>query len=290
MYMIDTNRFMNWVLGLTLAAGAFVFFVTLVLAMFGGKRTGRVMSYLYMLSGIFGVFAVAVVVMGLRGRKSDGRPWHVFLDMKYQPKYTSQGQSKFFADGRSNRLPPTNTIPFDGGDYTADAGYHDSPNPIFLKADARYFFGVANADMKDKDGVPAKPKWDAGKLNGEGYFVNHIPAEAITQAGGWEPLLKRGQQQFNVHCAVCHGASGRGGGGDVAYGIVGAKGLSVPPSNVVTPEVQAQADGQLFNTITYGVRNMPAYAAQVKVQDRWAIVAYVRVLQYAAGNTANEKK
>ena len=40
----------------------------------------------------------------------------------------------------------------------------------------------------------------------------------------------------------------------------------------------------MFNTITNGVRKMPAYAHQVKVQDRWAIVAYVRVLQYAAGN------
>jgi len=284
MYMIDTNRFMNIVLGLTLAAGAFVFLVTLVLAMFGGKRTRPVMSYLYMLSGIFGVFAVAVVVMGFRGKKSEGRPWHVFLDMKYQPKYTSQGQSRFFADGRSNRLPPQNTIPFDGTDYIADAGYHDGPNPSFLKADARYFFGVANPDMKDKDGVPAKPQWKDGKLAGDGFFVNHIPGEAITQAGGWKPLITRGQQQFNVHCAVCHGTSGRGGGGEVAYGIVGEKGLSVAPSNVVTPEIQAQADGQLFNTITNGVRNMPAYAHQVKVQDRWAIVAYLRVLQYATGN------
>ncbi len=285
MYMIDTNRFMNWVLGLTLAVGGFVFLVTLVLAMVGSKRTGRVMSYLYMLSGIFGVFAIVVVVMGFRGKKSDGRPWHVFLDMKYQPKYISQGQSRFFADGRSNRLPPQNTIPFDGTDYFGDAGYHDGPNPIFLKADSRYFAGIANPDMKDKDGVPAKPQWKDGKLAGDGYFVNHIPGEAITQAGGWEPLIKRGQQQFGVHCAVCHGASGRGGGGELAYGIVGEKGLSVPPSNMVTPEIQAQADGQLFNTITAGVRNMPGYALQVKVQDRWAIVAYVRVLQYAAGNT-----
>ena len=35
---------------------------------------------------------------------------------------------------------------------------------------------------------------------------------------------------------------------------------------------------------------MPAYAHQVKVQDRWAVVAYLRVLQYAAGNPAAEKK
>ncbi len=75
----------------------------------------------------------------------------------------------------------------------------------------------------------------------------------------------------------------------IAYDV-GAYGLSVAPSNLVVPEIQAQPDGQLFNTITNGVRNMPAYAHQVKVQDRWAIVAYVRVLQYAAGNALFEKK
>ena len=101
-----------------------------------------------------------VAVLGFRGQKSGDRPWHFFLDMKYQPKYTSQGQSQFFADGRSNRLPPEDTIPFDGTDYFADAGYHAGPNPDFLKADLRYYFGVANADAKtkDKDGVEVRAK------------------------------------------------------------------------------------------------------------------------------------
>ena len=37
--------------------------------------------------------------------------------------------------------------------------------------------------------------------------------------------------------------------------------------------------GHLFNTITNGIRNMPAYGSQIPVADRWAIVAYVRALQ-----------
>lgn len=289
MYYIDPNAFMNSVLGLILATTVAVVGLTVGLSAFG-KKSGPVMSYLYMLSVLFGLFAVTVAILGFRGKKSENRPWHIFLDMKYQPKYTSQGQSKFFADGRSNRLPPEGTIPFDGTDYSADAGRHASPNPDFLRADRRYYHGVANPDLKDKDGVPAKPSWKDGQLVGEGYFVSHIPEEAVTRAGGWEPLIKQGRQQFNVHCAVCHGASGRGGGGEVAHGIVGAYGLSVAPSNVVGADIQAQADGQLFNAITNGVRNMPAYAHQVKVQDRWAVVAYLRVLQYAAGNPALEKK
>jgi mono/diheme cytochrome c family protein len=294
MYMIDANAFMNWVLISILGIGALVFAVTLGLAAIARKKGGQLMSYLYMFSGLFGAFAIAVVILGFRGQKSANRPWHVFLDMKYQPKYTSQGQSKFFADGRSNRLPPEGTIPFDGTDYFADAGYHTLPSPDFLKADHRYFFGIANVDAKekDKDGVELlnKPVWKDGKLIGEGYWVNHIPDEAVKQAGGWEQLIKRGQQQFNMNCAVCHGTSGRGGGADAAFGIVGNYGLSIAPSNMTLPGIQAQPDGQLFNTIANGVRNMPGYAHQVKAPDRWAIVAYLRVLQYAAGNPTTEKK
>src|SRR6516162_412895 len=155
MYMIDTNVFMNWVLGIILGLGAFVFVLTLAISVLGRTKSSSLMSYLYMFNGIFIIFAIVVVILGFRGKKSDNRPWHIFLDMKYQPKYTSQGQSKFFADGRSNRLPPENTIPFDGTDYFADAGYHTLPNPEFLKADRRYFLGIANAEAKakDKDGV-----------------------------------------------------------------------------------------------------------------------------------------
>ena len=283
MYSIDPNTFMNAVVAVILGAAA-LFLVVTAFASWLGKR-GRVMSYLYMFTALFGSFGLVVGVLGFRGRTSDARPWHLFLDMKYQAKYTSQGQSKYFADGRSNRLPPADTVPFDGTDYAADAGRHAAPNPDFLKADKRYYSGVAHADAKAADGSPAKPKWEGGKLTGEGYYVNHIPPQAVEKAGGWEPLLKRGQVQFNRHCAVCHGASGRGGSGDIAYGIVGAYGLSVPPANVLTPDAQAQPDGQLFNTVSNGKGAMPGYGHQVKdVLDRWAIVAYLRELQFAYGN------
>jgi len=293
MYMIDANLFMNWTLGITLGVGAAVFVLTLAFSVFGGAKTGPVLSYLYMFSVLFGMFAAAVVILGVRGMKSDNRPWHFLLDMKYQPKYTSQGQSKFYADGRSNRLPPENTIPFDGTNYFADAGSHSVPNADFLKGDRKYYYGIANADkLVDEQGVkvPAKPIWKDGALAEDGYWVSRVPELAITNANGWGPLIKHGQQQFNVHCAACHGSSGRGGGGELAYGIVGAYGLSVPPASLITDLIQSQPDGQLYNTIANGKGSMSAYGHQVKLQDRWAIVAYVRVLQYAAGNTVAGKK
>ena len=98
---------------------------------------------------------------------------------------------------------------------------------------------------------------------------------------GWEPLINRGKQQFNVQCAACHGTSGRGGSGTDAHGIVGAYKLSIAPADVTAAPLHSQPDGQLFHTIGNGKGQMPGYGHQVKVQDRWAIVAYIRVLQFA---------
>lgn len=284
MYYVDTNAFMNWVVGIILVTGVILLVTTLFMSGVR-RRSGKVMSYLYMLTALFVCFGIVVAVLGFRGQKTGNRPWHFFLDMKYQPKYTAQGPSKFFPDGRAMRLPVENTIPFDGTDYFADAGYHSGPRPNFLKADPRYFHGVADSTAKKRepDGTETRepPTWEGGKLTKEGYYVAHIPEGAIATAGGWEPLIKRGQQQFGVHCAACHGASGRGGQNEAAFGIVGTYGLSVAPANLTADLVRSQPDGQLFNTITAGKGSMPGYAHQVKVQDRWAIAAYVRVLQYA---------
>jgi hypothetical protein len=175
MYDIDATAFMNAVLLAVLGVAALLV-TAAVIGAWAGKR-GRTMSYLYMLAGLFGTFAAVVAVLGFRGATSEDRPWHFFLDMKYQAKYTSQGQSKFFADGRSNRLPPADTVPFDGTDYAADAGRHAAPNPDFLKADRRYYLGVANPEAKVKaaDGseLPTPPRWEGRKLAGEGYWVNN---------------------------------------------------------------------------------------------------------------------
>lgn len=277
MYYVDANAVMNWVMGIILGTGALTVVVTLLLAR-RGKPT-RTLSYLYMLSAMFICFGLVVAVMGFRGRKSADRPWHFFLDMKYQPKYTAQGSSNFFSDGRAARLPPENTVPFEGTDYFADAGRHTGPNPAFLREDRVYYHGVADPTAKAGDQF-VDPKWENGKPTA-GYFVLHIPAKAIDEAGGWEPLLARGREQFNIHCAACHGTSGRGGLGDAAYGIVGSYGISVAPANLTAAPLTSQPDGQLYNTVANGKGAMPAYGHQVKVQDRWAIVAHVRVLQFA---------
>jgi mono/diheme cytochrome c family protein len=46
--------------------------------------------------------------------------------------------------------------------------------------------------------------------------------------------------------------------------------------------------GELFNSITNGVRNMPAYGPQIPPGDRWAIIMYVRALQKSQAATIND--
>lgn len=85
-------------------------------------------------------------------------------------------------------------------------------------------------------------------------------------------LLQRGRERYDVFCAPCHDRAGTG------EGIVVKKGMLQPP-RFADPRLRAMPLGQLYGIVTAGVRNMPPYAAQIPVADRWAITAYVRALQ-----------
>jgi mono/diheme cytochrome c family protein len=260
MYYLDPNQFMNGAVAGVLTIGVLIFVAAVVRGVVL-KRSGRLTSYLYMLTAMIAIFGAGVGLLGLRGRASGENPWHFLLDMKYQAKYTAQGESEFFADGRAMRMTPPETVPFDGTVFSADAGFHSGPKAGFLKEDGVYYRGTTDPAGKE--------------------VAVRIPDRAVNEAEGWESLIKRGRQQFNIHCAACHGASGRGGGGADAHGIVGAYNLSVAPADVTAATLHSQPDGQLFNTIGHGKGLMPGYGNQVKTEDRWAIVAYIRVLQFA---------
>lgn len=85
-------------------------------------------------------------------------------------------------------------------------------------------------------------------------------------------LLKRGQERFNIYCSPCHGRVGDGKGIMVTRGYV-------PPPDFHDDRIREMPDGQIFEVITNGVRNMPAYRFQITQADRWAIIAYIRALE-----------
>ena len=95
-------------------------------------------------------------------------------------------------------------------------------------------------------------------------------------------LLKKGQWRFTTYCTPCHDRQGFG------LGIVPLHAPTWQPSNLMEDRVVEFADGDIFNVITNGRRSMPAYRFQIAVEDRWAIIAYVRTLQRATHSSVED--
>jgi mono/diheme cytochrome c family protein len=93
--------------------------------------------------------------------------------------------------------------------------------------------------------------------------------------------LARGQRGFNDFCVPCHDAAGTGQGNVVLHGY------SPPPSLHVERLREAPA-GHFFTVITEGHGQMPSYAEQIGVRERWEIVAYVRALQLSQNGTLDD--
>ncbi len=92
-------------------------------------------------------------------------------------------------------------------------------------------------------------------------------------------LLERGRERFSIYCSPCHGHSGYGDGAVAKRADALQEGTWTPPSSFHTDLIRSRPLGHLYNTITNGIRNMPAYGPQISVEDRWAIVAYVKAVQ-----------
>ena len=103
---------------------------------------------------------------------------------------------------------------------------------------------------------------------GGGAFVTSLPERIeVTPA-----YMRRGEERYGIFCAPCHGALGYGDGMIVQRGYF-------KPASYHEARLQQQPVGYFYDVITRGFGRMPAYASQVPVEDRWAIVAYVRALQ-----------
>jgi len=194
------------------------------------------------------ISGVAVLALaGFRGVKGPNPPIEVFPDMDHQPKYLPQHESAFFADGSAARKPVVGTIPLG---YTLPGAY--------LQAGAR------NATLQPS-GFADQPDYNNTGVMGD-VFGTGIPIEVS------EALIRRGQERFNITCAVCHGQGGAGNGVVTPFGLANV-------ANLHLDLYKTMPDGQLFYTITNGKGTMGAYGPTIAVEDRWAIVAYVRALQ-----------
>ena len=102
-----------------------------------------------------------------------------------------------------------------------------------------------------------------------GKMIDRFPI-AVTKE-----VLLRGQERFNIYCSHCHGRLGDGKGMIAQRGLV----LSRPPASYHTDRLREMPVGHFYDVITNGYGTMYRQAPNVEPADRWAIVAWIRVLQ-----------
>lgn len=169
-------------------------------------------------------------------------------DMWNQPRFTALQKNDFFADNASDRLPVENTVPYAGirRPWTS---------PVYAELTG----AKVVPDMLEEAFWTGK-EGDAFKA--DNYFeVN-------------QRLLERGRERYNAICSHCHGEGGYGNG------LIVQRGFPVPIS-YHTDRLREVEDGYIVDVIRNGFGRMYSYAARVSPEDRWAIAAYIRALQYS---------
>jgi mono/diheme cytochrome c family protein len=116
---------------------------------------------------------------------------------------------------------------------------------------------------------------NTGRITGTTNFVELNPLAINAE------LLARGRQRFTINCSPCHGQLADGNGITKKYGMAVV-------ANLHDKRIVEMPDGEIFHVISNGRNLMQGYGAQVDVQDRWAIVAYVRALQLARLGTVDD--
>jgi mono/diheme cytochrome c family protein len=183
--------------------------------------------------------AVGVGIAGRQGRLSRQPPIEVFPDMDRQLKLRPAQPNDFFTNGLSSQLPPPGTIA--------------RSQPL----------QTVSGEVWPFEDAPV----NTGRVTGTTNFVatNPLPVTG--------PLLQRGRERFNIYCTPCHGALGDGNG------ITKKLGVMPTVANLQNKRIVEMADGEIFNTITFGKGLMGAHGPMVPVTDRWAVIAYLRALQ-----------
>jgi mono/diheme cytochrome c family protein len=154
---------------------------------------------------------------------------------------------------------------------------HDQPKYIPLREStfftdqrsARPFVaGTVARGQLHEDGL-----FYTGKVNGADATVFPFAIDSRTMA--------RGRERFDVFCSPCHGRTGQGDG------MIVRRGYRHPPT-FHQDRLRDAPVGHFFDVITNGFGAMPDYATQIKAEDRWAIVAFVRALQLSEHATIAE--
>ncbi len=105
-----------------------------------------------------------------------------------------------------------------------------------------------------------------GTIDGE--FADTFPFPITRE------VIMEGKQEFDSYCTPCHGYAGYGDG------VLSEEGFP-PPASYHDPDIRNKPVGSYFQSITDGQGAMYSYAARVTPEERWAVIAYIRTLQYS---------
>ena len=208
------------------------------------KKAPRWVISLLICIHLLGLIPFAIAAKA-RVSKSPTPPVHIFPDMDQQPKYKAQSANFLFKDGRAMRENVEGTVA--RGELRTNRHFYEG-------RDENGEFATTFPSGEQVD-VPAS----------EWFEIN-------------SSFIARGQQRFSIYCAPCHGLDGYG------QGVVNIRAMRLrqgwtEAKSYHDEELRNKANGHYFNVITNGLNAMSSYASQISVRDRWAIVAYLRVLQ-----------
>jgi hypothetical protein len=102
----------------------------------------------------------------------------------------------------------------------------------------------------------------------DGKLVDAFPFEVTME------VLGRGQDRYEIFCSPCHDRLGTGQGMIVRRGFT-------PARSFHDPRLRDAPAGHFFEIMTQGFGQMPSYANQLSERDRWAVIAYIRALQFS---------
>ncbi|HEY1086465.1 MAG TPA: c-type cytochrome [Archangium sp.] len=188
------------------------------------------------------LLSLAVLATGCRGWETQERPIHLIKNMDTQEKGKAyrRDSTGLFADGRMMRLPVEGTV-----------------------AQGQLGDDVLFEDGVDEAGEPTKA----------------FPASVKEKM---DLHVARGASRYQIYCSPCHGQNLDGLGTVAGTALDGGPRLTVAPPSLHLERISKEmVVGKIYSAIKHGVNNgnMPSYAAQIPVEDRWAIIAYVKAEQ-----------
>ena len=239
------------------------------------------------------------LALNARTTTSEKTRIHLVQDMDQQPRLNAQQRSPIFTDGRAARPDVLGAVPRtegsddseyyrgirSGGDEAAgqdptDGDVTQARRP--LSADELALFDVGDGT----DGASGP----AAETDQAAVPVDDAAAEATAPEPDWvtefpaafeisDEVMAHGQERYKIYCSMCHGMGGHGNGLVHRRAQQIQASTWVQPSSFHTEAVRGRPVGHLYNTVANGIRRMPGYSAQIPVNDRWAIVLYLRALQ-----------